>query len=120
MCNRSVTKLQLCREEGGDSIDKGAASLSSEKLHHRNFSALPSPHSSLRESQTGPTTVRSDLQNHINQIRKNDQIQNNLSISQIKAQDLKDYLRVNPVDLKIKKEQKSKNIFDFLNRKTPR
>ena len=67
------------------------------------------------------TTVRSELQNHIEVLRKNHQIRYSPSKTQIKAKNLNDYLRVSPIDLKIKREDKTKrNIFDFIKRKITR
>ena len=67
------------------------------------------------------TTVRSDLQNHIEEIRKNHHIRNSPSKTQIKAKDLNDYLRVSPIDLKIERKEKTKsNIFDFIKTKMTR
>ena len=76
----------------------------------------------MREIPVGTTTVRSDLENYIKKIRSNPRIQNSLR-PQINAQDLNDYLRVNPVDL-IRTDRGNKtprnNIFDFMNRKLKR
>ena len=69
----------------------------------------------------GTTTVRSELQNHIEEIRTNNHIRNTPSKTQIKAKDLNDYLRVSPIDLKIERKEKTKNnIFDFIKRKITR
>ena len=69
----------------------------------------------------GTTTVRSELQNHIEEIRTNNHIRNTPSKTQIKAKDLNDYLRVSPIDLKIERKEKTKsNIFDFIKRKMTR
>merc|ERR1719510_1887992 len=53
---------------------------------------------------SGTTTVRSELQNHIEEIRTNNHIRNTPSKTQIKAKDLNDYLRVSPIDLKIERK----------------
>ena len=70
------------------------------------------------EGTTGrTTTVRSDLQNHIEEIRKNHNTRNIPFKTQIKATDLNDYLRVSPIDLKIGRKEKNKNnILDFIKR----
>ena len=69
----------------------------------------------------GTTTVRSELQNHIEEIRTNNHIRNTPSKTQIKAKDLNDYLRVSPIDLKIERKEKTKsNIFDFIKKKMTR
>ena len=66
-------------------------------------------------------SVRSDLQNHIDEIRKNHPVRSSPSKTQIKAKDLNDYLRVSPIDLKIERKNKTKNnIFDFIKRQMAR
>ena len=57
------------------------------------------------------TTVRSDPVNHLKQMRTRDILETK---SQIKARDLRDYLRLSPADLKMETKN---NIFDFMNRK---
>ena len=57
------------------------------------------------------TTVRSDPLNHLKQTRISDIRETK---SQIKARDLRDYLRLSPDDLKMETKN---NIFDFMNRK---
>ena len=57
------------------------------------------------------TTVRSDPVNHLKQMRTRDILETK---SQIKARDLRDYLRLRPADLKMETKN---NIFDFMNRK---
>ena len=69
----------------------------------------------------GTTTVRSELQNHIEEIRTNNHIRNTPSKTQIKAKDLNDYLRVSPIDLKRERKEVTKNnIYDFIKRKMTR
>lgn len=110
--NLKFHNLNLKRDSSKDSRDVVAT-----LEENRENQTLSLETGKMRDIQMEPTTVRSDLQNHIKKIRKNYHMQNSLSKPQINAQDLKDYLRMNPIDMK---KTIKNNILDFMNRKKSR